>query len=104
VEFPEYHGRAEVHTSPCRRLGIIHGLYWLTVNLAEQQPVAIVVDDVQIRETSSTVKCMPVRALHVSEVIVNRLGLRRERFDGRTQRDELRKCTVRRRTHEAARR
>jgi len=26
--------------------GVIHGLYWLTVNIAEQQPVAIVVDDV----------------------------------------------------------
>jgi DNA-binding CsgD family transcriptional regulator len=25
--------------------GVIHGLYWLTVNLAEQQPLAIVVDD-----------------------------------------------------------
>src|ERR1700710_584125 len=25
--------------------GVIHGLYWLTVNLAEQRPLAIVVDD-----------------------------------------------------------
>jgi DNA-binding CsgD family transcriptional regulator len=25
--------------------GVIHGLYWLTVNLAEQQPLAIVLDD-----------------------------------------------------------
>jgi hypothetical protein len=60
--FPNINGRSEVHTGPCRRLGVIHGLYWLTVNLAEQQSVAIVVDDVQIRETSSTVKCVPVRA------------------------------------------
>ena len=26
--------------------GVIHGLYWLTVNITEQQPVAILVDDV----------------------------------------------------------
>ena len=26
--------------------GVIHGLYWLTVNIAEQRPVAILVDDV----------------------------------------------------------
>src|SRR5215470_11141515 len=26
--------------------GVIHGLYWLTVNVAEQRPVAILVDDV----------------------------------------------------------
>ena len=25
---------------------VIHGLYWLTVNLAEQRPMAILVDDV----------------------------------------------------------
>jgi DNA-binding CsgD family transcriptional regulator len=26
--------------------GVIHGLYWLTVNIAEQRPIAILVDDV----------------------------------------------------------
>jgi DNA-binding CsgD family transcriptional regulator len=26
--------------------GVIHGLYWLTVNISEQQPIAILVDDV----------------------------------------------------------
>ena len=26
--------------------GVIHGLYWLTINIAEQRPVAILVDDV----------------------------------------------------------
>ena len=26
--------------------GVIHGLYWLTVNIAEQRPMAILVDDV----------------------------------------------------------
>jgi DNA-binding CsgD family transcriptional regulator len=34
------------HSEAFDVFGVIHGLYWLTVNLAEQQPVAIVVDDV----------------------------------------------------------
>ena len=26
--------------------GVIHGLYWLTVNLADQRPLAILIDDI----------------------------------------------------------
>ena len=32
---------------------VLHGLYWLTVNLAEQQPVVLAVDDVQWCDTGS---------------------------------------------------
>src|SRR5262245_4930514 len=33
--------------------GVIHGLYWLTVNIAEQQPTALLVDDVLWSDDSS---------------------------------------------------
>lgn len=33
--------------------GVIHGLYWLTVNLAERQPLAILVDDVHLADDLS---------------------------------------------------
>ncbi len=34
------------HEEASDEFGVIHGLYWLTVNLAEQHPIAILVDDI----------------------------------------------------------
>jgi DNA-binding SARP family transcriptional activator/DNA-binding CsgD family transcriptional regulator len=47
----------EVTADPAARadgsFAVLHGLYWLTVNLAEQQPVVLAVDDVQWCDTGS---------------------------------------------------
>jgi DNA-binding CsgD family transcriptional regulator len=47
----------EVSADPATRadgsFAVLHGLYWLTVNLAEQQPVVLAVDDVQWCDTGS---------------------------------------------------
>ncbi len=47
----------EVSADPTDRadgsFAVLHGLYWLTVNLAEQQPVVLAVDDVQWCDTGS---------------------------------------------------
>ncbi len=47
----------EVTADPTARadgsFAVLHGLYWLTVNLAEQQPVVLAVDDVQWCDTGS---------------------------------------------------
>jgi DNA-binding SARP family transcriptional activator/DNA-binding CsgD family transcriptional regulator len=47
----------EVSHDPAARadgsFAVLHGLYWLVVNLAEQQPVVLAVDDVQLCDTGS---------------------------------------------------
>src|ERR1700694_5252211 len=42
------------HGDASDELGVIHGLYWLTVNLAESGPLAILVDDVHWADEYST--------------------------------------------------
>ncbi|HEV3101642.1 MAG TPA: AAA family ATPase, partial [Candidatus Dormibacteraeota bacterium] len=42
------------HGDASDELGVIHGLYWLTVNLAESGPLAILVDDVHWADECST--------------------------------------------------
>ena len=46
-------GSAEPADRADGSFAVLHGLYWLTVNLAEQQPVVLAVDDLQWCDTGS---------------------------------------------------
>jgi DNA-binding CsgD family transcriptional regulator len=49
--------------------GIVHGLYWLTVNMAEQQPMAILVDDLPWADDSS-LRCLAYIAERLDDMPV----------------------------------
>src|SRR5690348_14102525 len=54
VAAPEPHGAsADARVSADRTFATVHGLYWLAANMAQHQPLALVVDDVHWADVAS---------------------------------------------------